>query len=72
MRYKNSILILVLLHCCSVIQAEQKGIIEVNSAVDTADITIGDRITYTVTIDHLDSLQIADPGPGANLGQFEI
>ncbi len=51
---------------------EQKSLIEINSAVDTSTITIGDRIFYSVSIDYNDSLQIEHPGAGVNLGQFEI
>ncbi|RMG67493.1 MAG: hypothetical protein D6715_04655, partial [Calditrichaeota bacterium] len=49
-----------------------QGGIEVRAAVDRNTITIGDRITYTLTIVHPESLQVQQPGPGANLGQFEI
>jgi len=51
---------------------EQRPLIEVQSAVDTAIITIGDRIHYTLTIDHVSGMRIEQPGPGVNLGQFEI
>ncbi len=46
--------------------------IEVRAEVDRNTITIGDRITYTITIVHDESLKVQQPGPGANLGQFEI
>jgi hypothetical protein len=49
-----------------------RPLIEVTSAVDTSRITIGDRITYTITIDHVDTMRIEKPGEGVNLGQFEI
>jgi len=52
-------------------QTEQP-LIEVTSAVDTTRITIGDRINYTITIDHVDSMRVERPGEGVNLGQFEI
>ncbi len=51
---------------------EEKPLIEVTSAVDTSRITIGDRITYTITIDHVDTMRVEKPGEGVNLGQFEI
>ena len=46
--------------------------IEVNSAVDTSRITIGDKITYTLSINHVDTMRVEKPGEGVNLGQFEI
>jgi hypothetical protein len=49
-----------------------KPLIEVNSTVDTSVITIGDRITYSISIEHADTLRVAQPGEGVNLGQFEI
>jgi hypothetical protein len=49
-----------------------KPLIEVNSSVDTAVITIGDRITYTLTIEHKSGMRVEQPGAGVNLGQFEI
>lgn len=50
----------------------QRSLIEVKSAVDTAVITIGDRIKYSIEIDHIEGMRVEKPGPGANLGQFEI
>ncbi len=47
-------------------------LIEVRASVDRSVITIGDRITYSLRISHSDSLHIQQPGPGANLGGFEI
>ena len=47
-------------------------LIRVKAEVDKSVITIGDRITYSLTIEHAPSLKIEQPGPGANLGQFEI
>ena len=49
-----------------------KPLIEVNSSVDTSVITIGDRIKYSISIEHADTLRVAQPGEGVNLGQFEI
>ncbi len=51
---------------------EPRALIEVQSEVDTAMITIGDQIHYTLTIDHVSGMRIEQPGPGVNLGQFEI
>jgi oxygen tolerance protein BatD len=67
----RSIKILLLLIFVSVANA-QNSLIEINSAVDTSRITIGDRIKYEITIDYIDSLTIEHPGAGINLGQFEI
>jgi hypothetical protein len=66
------LLFLLLSMVCSVLGQEEKPLIEVRSAVDTAQITIGDRITYSLTIDHVKGMRIEQPGPGVNLGQFEI
>jgi hypothetical protein len=52
--------------------AIDKPMIEVNSYVDSSLITIGDLITYTISIDYADSLAIEKPGEGVHLGQFEI
>lgn len=46
--------------------------ITVTSSVDKAKITIGDLITYTVTVTHHPKLRVEMPGLGANLGGFEI
>jgi len=54
------------------ILAQDRALIEVNSAVDTSNITIGDRINYSLTITHAKDLRIERPGEGLNLGQFEI
>ncbi len=51
---------------------ESRPLIEVNSAVDTSRITIGDRIRYTISINHVDTMRVEKPGEGVNLGQFEI
>jgi hypothetical protein len=51
---------------------DDQPLIEVTSAVDTSRITIGDRLTYTITIDHVDTMRVERPGEGVNLGQFEI
>ena len=49
-----------------------QSLIRVAAKVDKSVITIGDRIIYTLTIQHAKNLHIEQPGPGANLGQFEI
>lgn len=51
---------------------DSRPLIEVNSVVDTSHITIGDRITYTLSIDHVDTMRVEKPGEGVHLGQFEI
>lgn len=51
---------------------QQQALIEVQSAVDTTEITIGDRINYSITIDSREGLRVENPGAGINLGQFEI
>ena len=67
----KKIFVLLILAFISITSA-QNSLIEINSAVDTSRITIGDRIKYVVTIDYSDSLAIEHPGAGINLGQFEI
>jgi hypothetical protein len=52
--------------------AKSSEVITVTASVDKAVITIGDRITYSLIIQHDKQLKIHQPGPGANLGQFEI
>lgn len=49
-----------------------QSIIRVRAEVDKSVITIGDRILYTLTVEHKKGIHIEQPGPGANLGQFEI
>lgn len=66
------IITLLLIPVNIVVAQESKSLIEVQSAVDTSVITIGDRITYTISIDYADSLIVGDLGEGVNLGQFEI
>ncbi len=56
----------------SVVYAGQKPLIEVKAQVDTATITIGDHITYSIIIDRRKDVRIIQPGPGINLGMFEI
>ena len=45
---------------------------QITAAVDRTTITIGDRIHYTITVDHVADLDVRYPDLGANLGQFEI
>lgn len=46
--------------------------IKVEQTLDKAIITVGDIITYTMTVDAPEGIQIAMPPPGAQLGQFII
>ncbi|MFC1504635.1 hypothetical protein ACFL6D_04390 [Spirochaetota bacterium] len=43
-----------------------------NSRVDRSVIYIGDEIKYTIIIKFSEDMRIEKPGPGANLGSFEI
>jgi hypothetical protein len=52
--------------------AENGALIRVKAEVDKSIITIGDRIIYSLRIDHDRGIKIEQPGHGANLGQFEI
>ena len=49
-----------------------EALIQVKAEVDKSVITIGDRLHYILTIEHDKKLYIQQPGPGANLGMFEI
>lgn len=49
-----------------------ESLIRIQAEVDKSIITIGDRIHYILTIEHAQNLFIQKPGPGANLGMFEI
>ena len=55
----------------SVSMAEE-GAITLGSAVDKSKVTIGDLITYTVTVTHDSDVKLEWPGLGANLGGFDI
>lgn len=46
--------------------------ISLASSVDKSRITIGDLIHYTVTVTYQKDVTVKSPGPGANLGGFEI
>ncbi|NOY76320.1 MAG: protein BatD [Calditrichaeota bacterium] len=48
------------------------GKISIQSAVDRSQITIGDVITYTVTVTRDKNVKVKLPGLAENLGQFEI
>jgi hypothetical protein len=69
---RSKIILFFLLICPAAAAVTEKSMIEVNSSVDSSLITIGDLITYTITIDYADSLAIEKPGEGVHLGQFEI
>jgi len=67
-----SFIILVLWFTGLLVGQDVKPLIEVQAEVDTAQITIGDRVQYSLVIDHAKGMRVEQPGPGANLGQFEI
>ncbi|MBN1271449.1 MAG: BatD family protein [Candidatus Aminicenantes bacterium] len=46
--------------------------ISITASVDRSKITIGDLITYSVTITHAKNMEVELPSLGENLGQFEI
>ena len=56
----------------SALSAQEQGLIQVRSEVDTAVITIGDLITYSIIIERAEGLRVERPGEGLNLGMFEI
>ncbi len=72
MRKSLSIHIIFLIFIGFCAAQENRPLIEVKSVVDTSHITIGDRITYTLSIDHVDTMRVEKPGEGVHLGQFEI
>jgi len=53
-------------------QSASEAPITVLSSVDKSTITIGDLITYTVMIEHENSVNVFLPSLGENLGGFEI
>ncbi len=46
--------------------------VSISSSVDKSRVTIGDLITYTVSVVHDEDVTVEMPGLGANLGGFEI
>ena len=46
--------------------------IEIITAVDRAEMYIGDLITYTITIEHDSTIELLPPPLGANLGAFDV
>ncbi len=46
--------------------------VTVKSFVNNSTITIGDKITYTLSVLHRPDIKVTMPAPGANLGDFEI
>jgi len=78
-RYKY-ILAVVLLMCIASVGYGQETIdtvqsapgIEIESAVDRAEIYIGDLISYRLTIVHDSDINLTPPPVGANLGSFDV
>ncbi|NOX88571.1 MAG: protein BatD [Calditrichaeota bacterium] len=52
--------------------ADRSSLIEVKAQVDTAVITVGDHILYSIIIDRQKNVRVIQPGQGINLGSFEI
>jgi hypothetical protein len=72
-RKLNSILILLLLTSFALIsQAAEESLISVESHVDRATITIGDRILYTLTVKADPGVKLEPLALGSNLGAFEV
>jgi len=71
-RTRSFLGLFILLGLLSADLMSMNELIRVKADVDRSVITIGDRITYTLTIEYGSTLKIEQPGPGANLGQFEI
>jgi hypothetical protein len=74
MRKKIVIVFSVVLAIIAVIPAiaQTDAPVSLSSSVDKSTITIGDIITYSIRVTHDEDVQVALPGFGANLGQFEI
>jgi hypothetical protein len=53
-------------------QSTSEAPVTILSSVDKSTITIGDLITYTVIIEHDESVNVILPSLGENLGGFEI
>ncbi|UCE18303.1 MAG: BatD family protein [Gemmatimonadota bacterium] len=70
-RLKFSTYLLALLCFTSLGYAQQERIL-VESSVDRSTITVGDPITYTLSITRAESVKVEPPEMGINLGQFEI
>jgi hypothetical protein len=67
---KLSRIIIFIIAFCSTISAYSQ--VSLESKVDRSQITIGDRIKYSVIIAHDENVKIELPEVGANLGSFEI
>jgi len=46
--------------------------VTLSTSVDKSEITIGDKITYTLKITYEKGIEVTLPSPGKNLGQFDI
>ena len=67
----NKTALIFLLISAGALFAQSSGV-QVSSGVDKARITIGDLIVYSVRMSHPANVEVDMPGPGANLGGFEI
>ena len=69
----NSVLILLLFTSFALIsEAAEESLISVESHVDRATITIGDRILYTLTVRSDSAVKLEPLALGSNLGAFEV
>ena len=62
-------MLMVLAHIAS---ASEQSLISVESHVDRATITIGDRILYTLTVETDSAVKLEPLALGSNLGAFEV
>ena len=58
--------------CMANEEAEVESLINVDAAVDRAQITIGDKVKYTVTIDYPEEVYVIPPGPGEKIGDLTV
>ena len=69
----SSVLILLLFTSFALIsEAAEESLISVESHVDRATITIGDRILYTLTVRSDSAVKLEPLALGSNLGAFEV
>ena len=72
-RKLSSVLILLLFTSFALIsRADEEFLISVESFVDRATITIGDRILYTLTVRSDSAVKLEPLALGSNLGAFEV
>lgn len=72
MRNYRKFFVLCFVGLAAVAAHAQEAPITVTTAVDQVRMTIGDLVTYSVTVSHEPEMEVELPGLGANLGGFQI